>query len=328
MEKKLYLPAAVKAQTELCSMSSAEDCENIFKLWHVRILCLVLSKLHATAKEESRHLGDLGADKYRLEDGTSVAPWGFRLMLVRVQNGGDSQVGLSRYYSLAREARVESVKALSRNEGETIDSIHVSAREWRQRLRMLGLYVAAMLIGMNDFNTAIDHLTTLYESASCSNEKENTEFANKVAPTLALAYLQTGDTLSAREWFQKADDEKAKDFTEAVCSMADADWSAASSSLEGQLTSADSDVSPESIKVANSLAISCLHEGDLTKAIELLEKIVNNGCVTTTVIFNLFTLYDLLQDISAETRANLLRKIRRDGTMALGSYEFLRAGLV
>lgn len=326
MEKRLYLPAAVKAQSELCSLSSAEDYQYIFKLWHVRILCLVLAKLHATAKEESRHLGDLGADKYRLEDGTSVAPWEFRLMLVRVQNGGDSQVGLSRYYSLAREARVESVKALSREE-EPTDSIYVSASEWRQRLRVLGLYIAAMLMGMNDFNTAIDHLTTLYESASISNEKENIEFASKVAPTLALVYLQTGDTLSAREWFQKIDDEKAKAFTTAVCSMADADWSAASSSLEEEVSAAD-DVSPESVKVTNNLAISRLHEGELTKAIELLENLVNNGCVTTTVLFNLFTLYDLLQEISAETKANLLRKIRRDGTVALGSYDFLRAGLV
>ncbi|KAA8902659.1 hypothetical protein TRICI_005834 [Trichomonascus ciferrii] len=307
-------------------MSSAQDHQYIFKLWHVRILCLVLAKLHATAKEESRHLGDLGADKYRLKDGTSVAPWGFRLMLVRVQNGGDSQVGLSRYYSLAREARVESVKALSRKE-EGSDSIYVSAGEWRQRLRMLGLYISAMLIGMNDFNTAIDHLTTLYESASRSNEKENIEFAKKVAPTLALAYLQTGDTLSAREWFQKIGDEKTKAFTTAVCSMADADWSAASSVLEEQLSAAGEEL-PESLMVANNLAISRLHEGELTKAIALLENLVNNGCVTTAVLFNLFTLYDLLQEISAETKVDLLCKIRKGGTVALGSYEFLRVGLV
>lgn len=326
VDNRLYLPAASRAQNTLSSLSSAEDYNYIFKLWHIRISCLVLAKLYSVAKEESRQLGDLGADKYRLKDGTCIAPWEFRLLLVRVQGGGDTQGGLTRYYSLAREARAEAAKTATGEKPDEDDSaIYVSSNVWKQRLRNLGLYVAAMLMGMNDFSTAIDHLTTLYNSSVSSHNSEDVEFSKQVIPTLALAYLHIGDTLSAREWFQKSgSDENMKAFTSAVCSMADADWPAADTLLQDELREKGDD----SVKVVNNLAITKLHEGDLNEAITLLEELISNGSIHPTVLFNLFTLYDLLQEITVKSKTDLLSKIRENGTVSLGTYEFLRAGLV
>jgi hypothetical protein len=315
VEKRFYIEAADRVRQSLVSLTDKSDGESILRLWHTRVSCLIKARLSQIAKAEAKVIGDLGAEKYRLSDGTSVAPWGLRLLLTPIQAGGENQNTLSRYYALAREARVEIVKAIHRRP-DPASGIYVSAAIWKERLRDLGLYIAATLMAMRDMPTAIDHLKSLYYTAAEQRiSKEDKKFSHKVASVLGLAHLQVGDTISAREWFQLASSSHGRTLAYAVCSIADADWSEADKVLDEDQESADT---------ANNLAITRLHEGQLSEAVERLEKLVRDGCVESTVLHNLFSLYDLQREVTIDKKLALLADIRQQGVESLGNYDLFR----
>jgi tetratricopeptide (TPR) repeat protein len=207
-----------------------------------------------------------------------------------------------------REARAA---ALAAEEGPDRES-------WKAKLLDLGLYVASTLICMGDYVTALDHLHRLYKDTIT----RNVEFAGRVKPVLALVYLQVGDTFSAREWLGGTDTAALE---QAVCSIADADFAAATTLLEalqpGDEESSDS-VSFR-IPVVNNLAITQLHQGDLSRAIELLESLAKNPHdhrLILTVISNLFFLYDLRYDDVKTKRYQVAEMLKSNGIGALASY--------
>ncbi|ANB12304.1 hypothetical protein AWJ20_553 [Sugiyamaella lignohabitans] len=291
---------------------------------------LIAARQGRIARVEAKTLGDVSGDKYRLEDGTSVVPWDFRLFLVPIWAGGDTQNGLTRYYGLAREARIEAHRARNREPETTEGTVFQSVEVWEARLRELGLYVAATLVGMKDNATAIDHLKAFYSTLKSSGGEANISFSHRVAIALAFVYLMIGDTISAREWFQLAPVEQSKELSLAVCSLADGDMSESASLLEKYLSTENNESEQQSkpsagddakTQALNNLAISELHQGNLVKAIELLEQTVTTANVDPAVLFNLFILYDLQHELPATKKRLIADKIRSRGIESLGTYE-------
>lgn len=305
IEKKFYFHAARKAQEELVALAGSDDSQKIFNLWYVRLSSLSQARLNQIAREESRVLGDLGSEIFRDESGKCIVPWKLRVLVVPLQARGNNQIGLSKYYALCREALIEAKRDQD------------SSDIWRERMQSLGLYVAAMLVGMKDHLAAIEHLKSMFSSAE-SSENITAEFKNLITTIIGICYLQIGNTLSARQWFAAgpgSEVAKASVYS-SLCSIADADWPSAIRQLE---ECEKSDV------ILNNAAIAKLHEGDLQTAINQLEELVKNGCVDHITLFNLFTLYDLGNASAKERKSEALESLKSLGNESLGSYEFMVA---
>lgn len=310
VEKRFYIPAADRARKKLVEITDTTDSATIFRLWNIRMSSLLLGRLGSIAREEARFIGELGSDKYRKRDGTSVVPWEFRLTVTGVLAGGEGQNGLGRYYALAREATAELQKAPKEDKST-----------WSQRIKELGLYVAAILVGVRDAITATEHLKNMHSSAKTLGDEE---FATRVAFATSLAYLRIGDTLAAREWLQSVPPSEAQGaFVQAVCSIADADWPSASSQLEQVKETVPQEIKPQ---ILNNEALVNLYQGKVADAISELEKLSLSGAIQPTILLNLFTVYDLQQQVSATAKTDLLQGIRSQGVESLGSYEMLRIG--
>lgn len=305
IEKKFYLHAARKAQEELVALAGSDDSQKIFDLWYARLSSLSQARLNQIAREESRVLGDLGSEIFRDEVGRCIVPWKLRVLVVPLQARGNNQIGLSKYYALCREALLEA-----RRDQELTET-------WRERVQSLGLYVAAMLVGMKDYLAAIEHLKSMFSSAE-SSEKIASEFKDLIVTIIGICYLQIGNTLSARQWFAAgpgSEVAKASVYT-SLCSIADADWPDAIRQLE-ECESSD--------LTYNNAAIAKLHEGDLETAIHQLEELVKKGCIDHIALFNLFTLYDLGNTSSKQRKSEALDSLKSAGHESLGSYEFMVA---
>lgn len=241
---------------------------HVFDLWTVRQAALIMMRMGKLAKEEAKYLDDLLSARYRIvSTGQSVVPWKLKLLTVRVQAGGDSQIGITRYYSLAREARSE-LSAIRRqlrteelNDSEKL-TLEAEARLWADRLRNVGLYTSAMLVGTNDVKSALALLESMYEDCDKlqTTDSDTVSFKGKVAFSLGLLYLQIGDTISARQWFKNIkQDNVLCDLGISVCSIADSDWDSAESILKN-IDDPDS-ASSIPIAVKNNLAVTEIYQG-------------------------------------------------------------------
>ncbi|KAI8133656.1 hypothetical protein DUD61_002664 [Geotrichum candidum] len=302
----------------------------VFDLWTVRQSALIMMRLASLAKEEAKYLDDLLSARYRIAStGQSVVPWKLKLLAVRVQAGGDSQAGIARYYSLARDARSElsAIRRQLRTEDlneASRETLEAEARLWSDRLRNLGLYTSTMLVGTKDIKSALELLESMYDD--CSNlgsvYPENVPFMGKVAFALGLLYLQIGDTISARQWFKNVEqDEVLRDLGISVCSIADLDWDTAESTLNKIDVSDTASSIP--IAVKNNLAVTEIYKGRLNNALKILEELTEAGAITPTLLRNLSILYDLRQDIGKKAKTKLVYALKEQGIKALETYDFL-----
>lgn len=180
------------------------------------------------------------------------------------------------------------------------------------------------------------------------------DFTNKVIFTLAVIYLQTGDTISGRQWFSKLSDKNSVALGLSICAIADADWDEAEKLLNNQLenlkltplSSSSSSSLPEKENeneeekeneenkddkrnflknsVTNNLAVVNVNKGKLTNAMSLLENLVLTGVIKSTVLMNLSILYDLQQDAGRKLKNQLLVALKDQGFQALENYDFLQ----
>lgn len=228
-----------------------------------------------------------------------------------------------------------------------IDQSKYRLATWRIRLRNLGLFIATMLLGMRDTKSAISLLMSIYNSCEKRANKEDDDeeekdekpedsilkeeeklanggfdnhyeskeefekFKDRVAFTLAMIYLQTGDTISSRLWFSKLSDTASSDMGKSICFIADADWDAAEQSLTRQLDSLSVNdgeseeqdgkamLSPIAVAISNNLSVTQVHKCKIEEAVSLLETmILSNKVKTLTVLNNLSIIYDLQQEAS------------------------------
>lgn len=306
--------------------------QKLFYYWTVRQTSLLLCRLGTIAREEARYLGELGSDRYRLPStGECVVPWRLRLIVVRVQSGGDTQSGIAKYYSLAREARVEISrlrKKIVAEEDETKKSdLKTELQLWERRLRNLGLFTSSMLLGTHDTKSALALLTSMHSDSEKlqSVQEEYKEFTHQVAFAAAMVYLQIGDTISAREWFRKIEgNEFLQSLGLGVCAIADSDWEAAENILNTVSASVDAEKETlAKISVNNNLGVAKIYRGKLNDAISLLEELTEQGMISSALLVNLSILYDLRQEIGKKAKTQLLHVLKEKGYQALETYEFL-----
>ncbi|KAK7208213.1 hypothetical protein BZA70DRAFT_308961 [Myxozyma melibiosi] len=87
------------------------DYNRILHLWALRIASVSLLGFPAIAESEAHALIELNTNEnFRTKSGASIIPWGLRVLVIKVQTQQHPQVGVVKYYALAREARVECWK--------------------------------------------------------------------------------------------------------------------------------------------------------------------------------------------------------------------------
>lgn len=257
------------------SLKTSEEAQQLlFQLWIWRQTSLIMARLGTIGREEAKHLEELGSDRYRLPTtGECIVPWRLRLITIRVQAGGDSLAGIQKYYNLAREARAEIVRLRKKilavkEDGENKEVLESQMKIWEKRLRNLGLFTSSMLLGIRDTKSALSLLISMHQDCEKLQDKhkEYKKFTPQVAFAVALVYLQIGDTISSREWFQRIQDNKfLQELGFGVCAIADADWESAESILKKVETASTEKEDMSQVSVNNNLAITKIYRGKLAE---------------------------------------------------------------
>ncbi|KAG5360680.1 hypothetical protein CJU89_3758 [Yarrowia sp. B02] len=342
--KRLFQLAAEKVAAQLTQMGTdmkttsvdLETAEHVFGLWETRLTCLVLANFHRVAHSEAKSLGDLNVDLYRLMpekgpqgapkpeisihwDRESIVPWSLRVLTVRLASGSDTHGAILKYHSLAREAKIMR---------------HKKGGVWGQRLVELGIYVAAVLVGMGDYANTISHVSSMVGTASSVALPEHYSYLRYL---LCILYLQTGNFEGAKGVLKtiehgESDYTKGKDTNDdsatksskstenvtstlkAICCLAEDNYADANASLE----TADS-ANP---LVQNTEAIAAFSTGDTDGAIvqfqALLEKHADqmSPAALSASIFNVCSLYETRVDGGVLKKA-LMEKLSKAGLVGI-----------
>lgn len=198
------------------------DYNRILHIWALRISSVQLLGLTGIAESESLSLAELNInDAFRTKDGESIIPWGLRVLVIKVQTQQHPQVGVVKYYALAREARVQCWRLAnkmdakpkvdldpdsilesetSRKESlanEELRDLKALYESWCDRLLQCGLFIAATLSRMKDYGAAFDHVSAMLDS--CINEHDRI----RVIQVMSLLCVEAGDAKRASEWFSQ-----------------------------------------------------------------------------------------------------------------------------
>lgn len=262
-EQKSY-PAVIKTSADLLASANVpktdEELENVLRVWELRIRSLLCLRLGVQAAEEAKFLVNI--EKLHLP-----IAWDLRLLLAPAHAKGINQAAIQRYYVLASDA---------------------SRCGWKDRVRSAGISVAAALIGMRDYTTALAHLKALYDGEEAGYAQSS------LAPLISKVYLIVGDTLRAREFLPPSNSHRL----ESLC-----EFSESGGSLDG---------------------ISALFQGS-DSALDQMESAAKEGDLAD--IQNLFLVYDLIYEDPRQQKRALAEYLVANGHQYLPSYglfSFLR----
>ncbi|KAJ8099153.1 hypothetical protein POJ06DRAFT_256142 [Lipomyces tetrasporus] len=186
----------------LLTASNPTDYQRILHLWILRLASLSLLSLPLIAEAEAQALSDFNtSDIFRTKTGHSVIPWTLRVLLVKIQTQAHGQLGIAKYYSLAREARIESWKSAKRSPDDQSDPSDLTTQRWETRLLKCGLYIAAMLSHIKDFAAAFEHVSAMLDS--CPADDGHVGAKVKIMQVMALLCVEAGDETRAVLWFDK-----------------------------------------------------------------------------------------------------------------------------
>lgn len=184
-----------------------------------------------------------------------------------------------------------------------------------------------MLLGINDTKSALELLISMHHDSEKlkTSKTEYKEFTDQVAFSIAMIYLQIGDTISAREWFRQVqENDILQEVGLGVSAIADADWESAERILTQVSEKVESGKDePLKISIRNNLSVANIYRGRLSKSISTLEELTEQGLISTTLLVNLSILYDLRQEIGKKAKTQLLYALKEKGYKALESYEFI-----
>lgn len=275
------LKAAQEPQTDA-------ELGQLLYIWLQRFRCLLAIKQGARVAQEAQTCMSV-LDQLPM-DVDNV--WELRLLLVPVWAKGINQTAILMFYKLAAEARVHLM--------EDHDS-----KLWDKRIRDVGLYVAAALVGMKDYNTALAHLASIYAGESYANA----EYATEIARLLAVTCLFVGDTEAAKKWAEKYRPDGSEIFMALF-------WFS-ERQLDKIITTEWKEETPD---LLNIKALAYLHTGQVQKCIDLLEKIALEA-TSSSVLYNLFMTYDLVERVPSVKKQEMAEKFIANGTTVLGNYD-------
>ncbi|MCJ1307474.1 hypothetical protein MMC25_001120 [Agyrium rufum] len=298
-----FRQAAINAAEALTKSTSSTDAPQIFSLFYIRLASVCIINADLLAAQESKALEDLNSSYYRnpLTD-AHLVPWELRVLGVRLQSIGyqDPRRGITGYYELAREARVEAQKAR--------DSVEKAL--WKARLEDLGIRVANALIEMSDLPTAARHL----ESLKISKGRGNSDQEFLMTYRLILLYLRLGNVAAAKRHLSAASppdsDTRSQLYHAIVLSLvhvAEGNYHSASKELSSQAREAED--LPSQVVLSQNLAVCLLYEGKIAEARETLQSLIDQGNSLSTLLFNLSTIFELCSDRSKGMKLELAEKI-------------------
>ncbi|KAI0376270.1 hypothetical protein F5Y04DRAFT_214239 [Hypomontagnella monticulosa] len=278
------------------------DHARIFALLYTRLACLCLIDATPLAAQESKALEDLNSAFYLDPlSGAHLVPWELRVLGVRLQaiGFGDPRRAVMSYYELAREARMQIAKAGKAHE-------HSAAERWKARLVELGVKVGGALIEMDDLAGAAEHLATLEDNGQKPFKLGGD---GRLAMSRALLWLHLGDVEAARRCVRDGKGgEAGEKIVDALADMADGEYASA---LEQWQTLKDemeeNGVHDEMVGV--NLAVCLLYTGNMAKARDVLEGLVDAGQTSHTLLFNLTTMYELCTDRHKNLKVKLAERV-------------------
>lgn len=286
VDGQYWIQAVNKSADLLADYSKKEtiepnDIPDILRIWYLRFHSMLKLRLGIHVNDEALScLEFVDAENAESIGGSTV--WDLRVMLIPVKAKGINQTAIQQMFVMAANARS--------NIGGSDSEL------WEQRLRKLGLYVAAALIGLRDPSTAIAHLESLYEG-----EKElDSTYADSLARTLALLHIQMGNISQAKQWTRDSFAEEIEDL-ETVASLGD--FEQESSSVNGAI----------------ARALAAFQKGDVGTATSMLEKSVTD--LSLSGLYNLFLLYDLNPSKAPAAKSKAAKALVDSGRVSLGSYE-------
>ncbi|TFB04701.1 hypothetical protein CCMA1212_003227 [Trichoderma ghanense] len=297
LAKGHFRAAAIAAAQELTGSTvngspiDPQDATRIFRLLYTRLACLTLIDATSLAAQEAKALEDLNDARRYIDDNTGehLVPWELRVLHVRLQalGFGDARRAVMSYHDLAREARDRIKKASLSHDN--------SARElWKSRLHELGIKVAGALIEMDDLSGAAHHLSSLRDRGD-----------GKLALSKALLWLHLGDTVNAKACASQcsADMENVEKIILALCDMADSNYEEALQKWQ----EFDSSIADEMIGV--NQAVCLIYLGRIQEGRTILEKLVDSGLSSHTLLFNLSTIYELCSERNRILKARLADRV-------------------
>ncbi|EHK24226.1 uncharacterized protein TRIVIDRAFT_146019 [Trichoderma virens Gv29-8] len=297
LAKGHFRAAAIAAAQELTgstingSSVDPQDANRIFRLLYTRLACLTLIDATSLAAQEAKALEDLNDARRYIDDSTNehLVPWELRVLHVRLQalGFGDPRRAVMSYHDLAREARDRIRKASLSHDN--------SARElWKSRLHELGIKVAGALIEMDDLSGAAHHLASLRDRGD-----------GKLALSKALLWLHLGDTGNAKSCASQCseDAENVEKIILALCDMADSNYETALQKWQ------EFDITLPDEMIGVNQAVCLIYLGRIQEGRNILEKLVDSGFSSHTLLFNLSTTYELCSERNRILKARLTEKV-------------------
>lgn len=291
-----FRAAAIAAVQELTGSGGggavdSHDAKRIFDLLYTRLACLTLIDATPLAAQEVKALEDLNSVRTYVDEATGehLVPWELRVLNVRLQalGFGDPRRAVMSYHELAREARERITKAAARHD-------HSDSELWKSRLQELGIKVAGALIDMDDLPGAAHQLRSLRGRGDARLELSR-----------ALLWLQLGDADSARECARHcADDaETTEKVILALCDMAESEYDEALAKWQALRAELDDEM------VSVNAAICLLYLGRIVEGRDILEDLVEKGCSSHTLLFNLSTMYELCTEKNKALKVQLTERV-------------------
>ncbi|KIW28993.1 uncharacterized protein PV07_04843 [Cladophialophora immunda] len=284
------------------------DSRSIFRLLEIRYSCLELSGNSLFAAQEAKALEDLSSGFYYDEPNpgrgadddltgaqkvpSHIMPFPLRLQALRLQSIGfsDPRRGVSTLYDVALECR------------EHLSSPHTSPEQrkvWTERLGEVSIRVVNALIEMGDVDCAVRTL----ESMKPGSDNHLAIWTSR----MVLLKIKMGDVTGAKRLIESGNlDPEDKLVLGSLLAIAEGRYDDAMKSLSENGASVDADLAA---LVEQNLAVAYLYRGEVLKARQLLEKLVNDGHSFQTLTINLATIYDLTSDRSRELKTSMVSQI-------------------
>ncbi|KAL0073038.1 hypothetical protein J3Q64DRAFT_1809148 [Phycomyces blakesleeanus] len=290
------------------------DLDTILHLWYIRLLALTKLGLHQLASAEFEKLGDLNRPEFTAEYHSQLYPGRtgtlipFELWVLWACLPAWLKyplMSLERITMLAVFCKKMQFKDKEK------------ATMWKKREMQVYLVLSTQLMEMNDFSTAASTMEMVLNNFATSEDgKQNID----ILSGLGRLYLQLGDYFSAEKLYKRIEDQESQDndpsVKEAILTnkaflfMADGEWSQAKRLLQ-QVYDANAD----NLLVVNNLAVCEVYLGQLSNAIDLLERLTKDNPTSAgtceTVLMNLCTLYELRYDSAVEMKIGVLKQVAR-----------------
>lgn len=300
--------------------ATLNDVAPVLRIWFYRLKSLLALRLGSQVAEECEPWMEL-LESREVRALPDVFLWDLRVLLVPVKAKGINHAAILQLHLLASEARkkywlarkqqvaaAETDKADDgkSDQGDTVDAglgaVNYVA-EWDGKVFLAGLYVAAALITLGDFPSALEVLETMYSQAPEDRKK-------RAAGIIAIVYTQIGDTDSARKWLGHGVDPSLACVIENLCRLADGEW--------------DKVERGDTVQTANAYALALLQSGDIAASIAELERLAVEKDTPLSIIQNLYVLYDLCHENARPVKNALANRMIKAGRTNLESYDFFK----